>query len=148
MERIQKGIFWAIILSETSHVFCCVLPTLFSALSLLAGLGMISAMPGPLAGLHAALHEWELPIIAVSGLILGLGWGLHRYSLVLDARQSCCAHGECAASKRRSSTVLKIATALFVVNVLVFTIFHRGLSIFVPHPQEQAQGPESGGSEN
>lgn len=139
MQRIQTGIFWAVILSETSHVFCCVLPTLFSLLSLLAGIGMISSMPGPLVNIHETLHEWELPIVALSGLILATGWGLHRYSLRLDARQSCCAHGECAPSKRRSSTILKIATILFVVNVTVFLFFHRGLGIFVPDNHHHAE---------
>lgn len=140
MERIQKGLFWAVVLSETSHVFCCVLPTVFSALSLLAGIGMISAMPTPLAEIHEALHEWELPIIGVSGLILAFGWGLHRYSLTLDSSQSCCAHGECAPSKRRSSKILKIATALFILNVAVFAVFHRGLGFFSPQQTVEDSG--------
>lgn len=142
MQRIQTGIFWAVVLSETSHVFCCVLPTLFSVLSLLAGVGMISALPAPLVGLHEALHEWEIPVIVASGAILALGWGLHAYSLRLDSRQSCCVHGECAPSKRRSSVVLKIATVLFVVNVFVFAVFHRGLGFFEP------SGPSSAGYEH
>lgn len=144
MERIQKGIFWAVIASEASHVFCCVLPTVFSTLSLLAGVGMISAIPAPLAGLHELLHEWEVPIILVSGAILALGWVLHRYSLKLDAKQACCAHGECTPSKRRSSNVLKIATALFIINVTVFAVFHRGLGIYMPNETHHEHDHEHG----
>lgn len=135
MQRIQMGLFWAIVLSETSHVFCCVLPTIFSALSLLAGLGMVSAMPAPLVGIHEALHEWEIPVILASGAILALGWGLHAYSLRLDSTQSCCVHGECAPSKRRSSAILKFATLLFIANVFVFAVFHRGLGLFAPRSE-------------
>lgn len=138
MERIQKSLFWAVVASEASHVFCCVLPTVFSTLSLLAGMGMISAMPAPLEGFHEILHAWELPVILASGVVLALGWALHRYSLALDTRQSCCAHGDCTSSKRRSSRVLKIATVLFIVNVAVFAILHRGLGAFMP--TESTQG--------
>ena len=44
MEKRRKAVFWAVLLSETSHLFCCVLPSVFSVLSLLVGVGMISNM--------------------------------------------------------------------------------------------------------
>lgn len=129
MERIQKSLFWALVLSETSHVFCCVLPTVFTALSFLAGLGMAS-MPAFMVEFHEAIHAWEIPIIAFSGAVLALGWALHAYSLKIDCHDTGCCHPPCTPVKRRSGTIMKIATVLFVANVLIYGIVHRGLGFF------------------
>lgn len=129
MERIRKSLFWALVLSETSHVFCCVLPTVFTALSFLAGLGMVS-MPAFLIEFHEAIHEWEIPIIAFSGAILVLGWVLHWYSLKIDCHDTGCCHPPCTPVKRRSATIMKIATVLFVANVLIYGVVHRGFGFF------------------
>lgn len=128
MERIQKSLFWALILSETSHVFCCVLPTVFTVLSLMAGLGLMS-MPAFMVTFHEAIHAWEVPIIMFSGAVVALGWGLHWYSLRIDCHDTGCAHPPCTPVKRRSSVVMKVATALFVANVLIYAIVHRGMEI-------------------
>lgn len=129
MEKIRKTIYFGVILSEASHVFCCVLPTLFSVVSLLTGLGLVSAMPPVFYRLHEVLHEYELTMIVISALVLGLGWGLHRLSKQVDCHDTGCCHGPCAPQKDRVLTVLKIATGLFIFNLAVYLVFHRGLGI-------------------
>ena len=124
-EKIQKSMVWAVILSESSHLFCCVLPTIVSLMGLLAGLGVIVALPSGVLQLHEFLHEWEIPMIAASGVILALGWIAIRYSDKVDCHSTGCAHGACAPKKSRAHLVLKIATVLFVFNVAVYVVVHR-----------------------
>lgn len=133
MHRIKHGLSWAIILSETSHVFCCVLPTVVSILSLLAGVGLVSALPAGLLAFHEALHHWEIPLIAFSGIVLALGWGLHVISMRIDCHDTGCGHGPCAPQKNSATTVLKIATALFAINTLVYLIFHLHIPLPSAH---------------
>ncbi len=138
MQKIQRTLNIAIILSETSHVFCCVLPTLVSLASLLAGIGVIGSLPVGMLVVHDFLHAWELPIIIGSGIVIALGWALQNYSRQVDCHDTGCGHGPCGPKKKKSSTLLKVATLLFVVNVLVYSVFHRGMHIHVPTAQEAA----------
>lgn len=127
IDRVQKSLGWAIVASETSHVFCCVLPTLFSLISLAAGLGLVTAMPLGLEVLHEVMHHWELPVILASGVVLLLGWGAHFLALKLDCRSTGCGHGPCTPKKRKAGKVLKLATVLFVMNFAIYLGFHHGL---------------------
>lgn len=126
----------AIIASEASHIFCCVLPTVFSLLSLMVGLGMVTAMPGGMVFLHEALHAWEIPMISASGGIIVLGWALHYYSMKIDCHDTGCGHGPCGPKKKTATTILKIATVLFAVNLLIYLVFHQGADIFMPETAE------------
>lgn len=132
MQKFQKSIYAAIIASEASHVFCCVLPTVFSALSLLAGLGMVSAMPGWMVSIHKLLHGWEVPMILASAVVLALGWGLYWYSQKIDCHDHGCGHGPCEPKKDRTNLILKIATVLFFINITVYGVLHRGMDISPP----------------
>ncbi|MGB0719683.1 MAG: hypothetical protein ACPGRX_04370 [Bdellovibrionales bacterium] len=134
MEKLQRSLNIAVLAAETSHVFCCVLPTVFSLLSLLAGFGLIGAMPSGMLQFHDAMHEWEVPIIIASGVVIVLGWALHDYARRIDCHDTGCGHGPCEPKKKRSAKVLKIASVLFLVNVSVYVLVHRGLDI----------GPSSG----
>ncbi len=124
-QNLQKHLVWAVILSESTHVFCCVFPTIFSVISLLAGLGMVAAMPAFMVGMHDFLHEWELPMIVVSGLVLAIGWAAVLYSDKISCESECCAQSGCAPKKNKAHLVLKIATVLFIFNVLIYLVFHR-----------------------
>lgn len=128
MERLQKSLSLAIIAAETSHVFCCVLPTVVSILSLATGLGLIAAMPAGLEFLHELLHEWEVPMITFSGLILLLGWGIHYLAVRVDCHDTGCVHGPCAPKKRKAGKILKIASLLFLINVTIYLCFHHGMA--------------------
>ena len=132
MEKLQKRLYWAIIASEASHVFCCVLPTMFSVLSLFVGLGVVGVMPGWLENIHEALHNWELPIIAFSGAVIAFGWSLDAYSRKVDCHNTGCHHGPCEGRKKRAHSILKAATILFIVNVTVYAVLHRGLELGIP----------------
>ncbi len=137
MEKRRKAVLLAVILSETSHLFCCVLPTIFSVLSLFVGIGMISVMPAPLSAMHAILHAWELPIISLSGLILALGWGIDIHSRKVDCHDTGCHHPPCDVRKDKAHLVLKLATVLFLANVMVYTVLHQGMGVGQPAAVEQ-----------
>ena len=130
-EKMQKTVFWAIIATESSHVFCCVLPTIFSVMSLMAGLGL-AVMPVWLEDMHAGLHDWELPLIVLSGAVILLGWGLHYYSQKIDCHDTGCEHGACAPRKKTANGILKFATLLFFINIAIYGVFHRGMSVWAP----------------
>ncbi len=132
MKKIQKSLYTAIIVSETSHVFCCVLPTIFSVLSLLAGLGMVTVVPLWLQNIHETLHDWEVPLIVTSGVVVALGWALHSYSNKIDCHDTGCKHGPCGPAKKKTHVILQVATVLFLINVSVYLVLHRGMEIFVP----------------
>lgn len=124
MERIQKSIFWAAVLSETSHVFCCVMPAIFSVMGLLAGLGFVVAMPPVLESVHAVLHQFELPMMGMSAVVMAAGWGLYAVSRRFDCHDTGCVHGACSPRKNRAHLVLKIATVLFVFNLIIYFGLH------------------------
>lgn len=126
MRRVQGFFNWVIIASETSHVFCCVLPTVFSVISMMMGVGMVSSMPGWMESLHGIMHEWEIPMIAFSGGVVLIGWALYYVSKRMDCHDTGCTHGPCGPKKKTTATILKIATVLFVVNVSIYLVFHRG----------------------
>ena len=131
MQKIQKALFWTIVASESTHVFCCVLPTLVSVISLIAGMSALSFLPGFILEIHETLHAYEVPTIAFSGLMLAVGWGLHNYSRKLDcADDSCCAHESCAPKKDHTFMIMVGATVLFAFNILVYFTFHYGRAHF------------------
>ena len=124
VQKIQKALSWAIILSETTHVFCCVLPVIVSTVSLLSVIGVISAAPVGMMEFHEFMHAYEIPMITASGVILALGWVLYAISCRLDCRSSGCGHEPCAPKKTKASRVLKIATALFAFNLFIYVTVH------------------------
>ncbi len=131
IERVQKSLSWAIIASETSHVFCCVLPTLFSFITLAAGLGLIAVVPAGLTTLHETLHHWEVPVILFSGVFVFLGWVIHYVSEKLDCHDTGCVHGPCGTKKKTAGKILKIATVMFILNIGIYIIFHQGMEVLL-----------------
>lgn len=124
MQRVQKALSWVIVLSECSHVFCCVLPTAISIMGLLAGVGLVSVLPAAILEFHGTMHRWELPMIALSGIVLALGWLAHVVSVRIDCHSTGCSHGPCQPAKMKASAVLRIASGLFVFNTIIYVIFH------------------------
>lgn len=125
-QAVQKSLTWAVILSETSHIFCCVFPTVFSLLGLLAGLGIVGTIPGFMVTFHEFMHAWEVPMIVLSGVILAIGWAAVWYGDKIDCCHSTgCSHGTCKPRRNRAHLVLKIATLLFVFNVLIYSFIHK-----------------------
>jgi len=125
MQKYQRTLVGAIVLSETSHIFCCVLPTIFSILSLLGGFGLMVTVPGWMQNIHEVIHRWEMPMILFSMAIVGAGWGLHYCAKKMDCHDTGCCHGACAPKKDVSGRILGFATVLLVFNLLVYFVFHR-----------------------
>lgn len=123
-KHLPKIMPWAVIASELGHVFCCVLPTLFSVLTLLAGIGLLSVVPGFIIDLHEAMHEYELVIIGFSCVITLLAWLVYMKADNLDCHSTGCGHGPCDTRKNRAGTILKVGTILLVVNIFIFVFFH------------------------
>jgi len=126
MKRLQATLSWAIVLSETSHVFCCVLPVLISVLSLLTGLGAASILPSALLDLHEMMHRWEVPLIIFSGSVMAFGWVLYFISLKIDCHDTGCHHGPCNPKKKNASRILAFASLLFAINIAVYFGLHAG----------------------
>jgi len=126
MKKIQKTMALAVILSQTSHVFCCVLPFVVSSLSVLAGIGIISSLPAGFQSLHEALHSYEVSLLVFSGAVLVAGWLLHFVSLKYDCHSTGCVHGPCEPKKVKISKLLIGATALFIFNIAVYTLSDHG----------------------
>lgn len=126
MEKIKKSLFVGMIASESIHIFCCVLPTIFSVLSLLAGFGLIATMPGFIEDAHHIIHDYEIFIMSMSCAILIIGWGLYLYSRKINcATDGNCAHKPCGPKKDRTRVFMTIATILFLCNILVYFTIHR-----------------------
>lgn len=126
--KFQKTLYATLVASESVHIFCCGLPTLFSILSVLAGMGVIATMPSIIESTHALMHVYEIPVIAFSGVVLLLGWGLYSYGQKLDCRtESACSHGPCEPKKDRTKLFLIAATLLFLGNLAIYFIFHQGM---------------------
>ncbi len=138
-QNLSKSLTWAVILSETGHLFCCVFPTIFSLLGLLAGAGLIATLPPSMVAFHEFMHAWEMPIIMMSGLILAFGWLATWYGEKVDCHDTGCAHGACAPTKNRAHLILKIATILFIFNVLIYVAVHRADWFTNLARQEQAK---------
>ena len=135
MNKIHRHLSIAVLLSEFSHVFCCVLPTVFTVLSFAVNLGLITVMPGFLLELHKHIHEYEVPIIAVSGAMLALGWGCHSGSRRVDCHDNGCGHPPCDPQKNTNARILIVATVLFVMNLTVYFFIHKNileLAAFAP----------------
>ncbi len=127
MSRIKRaqGMFsWVVVLSEVSHIFCCVLPSVFSVLTVLVGLGLIGALPVWMESLHHVMHDWEIPLIAMSGFVLVIGWSLHFISKKIDCHDTGCGHEPCDKKKDKTARILQIATLLFVINVSIYLTLH------------------------
>ncbi len=139
-DKRQKIIFWTVLFSEAGHVFCCVLPSIFSMFAILVGTGVVSAMPASWVLFHDVMHKYEIPMIAFSAVILAAGWGLYFYSKRIDCHDTGCTHGPCDKKKIKTSTLLSFATLLFAVNITIYLISHVATDFDIPATIEKAIG--------
>ncbi len=134
---LHRNIGIALILAESTHVFCCVLPTVVTILSLMASAGAILPIPLFLLDIHEFLHAYEMPMILFSGVVLLMGWGLYLASRATTCEKPHCGPHEtvCAGKKDRTRLVLGIASVLFVMNLTVYITLHRGNEDLLPASQ-------------
>ena len=95
MENLRRHFGWAVLVSELGHVFCCVLPTIFTVLSFAANLGLVSMAPSWMLAIHERIHHYEVPIIVFSGVILLIGWAGVYLSRKVDCHDTGCGHPPC-----------------------------------------------------
>ncbi len=128
-EKLHKSLFTSVIVAETTHVFCCVLPTLVTLISLAGSVSSSITLPGILLDIHEWLHAWEIPVIIFSGIMLALGWGMYFLAKQIEcARPHCTPHEtSCSPQKKNAHLILMIATILFVANVTIYVTIHRGM---------------------
>lgn len=124
MERLQGIINIVAVTSEISHFFCCGIPILFSIFSLIMSLGLSASMPMGLDHLHHIMHDYERPMMMVSAVIILLAWALHYVAYRIDCHSTGCGHGACSPKKKRSATILIVATVLFAINVSAYFAIH------------------------
>jgi hypothetical protein len=134
IHKHEKKLLWAIVLSESSHIFCCVLPTLFSLVSLLSTFGLVVAMPGWLQDLHGIMHGWEPVMIGFSVAVVALGWGLHYLAHHMNKlgphEHTCCDHDHGAPAKASTThKILIAASVLLIINIGVYFGFHRNADV-------------------
>lgn len=128
MSKIHKHFGWAVLVSELSHVFCCVIPTLVTVLSAFANIGLFVVSPdGMLMRIHEAMHEYEVPVIIFSGVMVVLGWVAHFASREVDCHTTGCSHPPCTPQKSRNSKILGFATFLFLANMVIYFGVHRNV---------------------
>ncbi len=126
MSKIKRSVLISAVVSEGIHLFCCVLPTVFSVFSLLAGMGMIATLPGFIDNAHHIIHDYEIYMILTSAIILVIGWVLYYYSRQIDCHvEGECHHAPCETKKDRTKIFMIIASALFLMNVTVYTLVHK-----------------------
>ena len=126
MEKIQKGLFTAIIAGESIHILCCFLPSLISIVNLLTSAGIALTLPGFIDAIHHTIHDYEVPMIITSAVLLIAGWGVYVYASRLNCatQNSTCCHGPCTPRKTLSKRIMVVATILFMFNVTIYTTFH------------------------
>lgn len=124
MRTIQRAINWVAIATGVSHLFCCIFPTLFALISLFASLGALATVPNSIVSMHDIMHDWELPMLIASCVILLVGWSLQIYSMRVNCHDTGCQHGPCTPKKIKTQNILKIATLLFCFNALLYFSSH------------------------
>lgn len=122
--RLQNLIASFAIFSELSHVFCCVLPSVFTIATVLVGMGAIGAIPLWMEDFHIAMHGWEIPMIIFSASILAMGWFVYFYTRRVKFYTGGCGHDSCDSRKVNNGRILKIATVLFLVNIAIYGVTH------------------------
>ncbi len=123
---MHRHIGWAVLISEFGHVFCCVLPTVFTVLSFAANIGLVSMAPTWMMDIHEKIHHYELQIVAFSGAILAFGWIAYFYGEKTDCHSAECEHS-CNAHKKRNRTILTIASFLFAINLFIYAFVHKNI---------------------
>ena len=126
MQSLNRFITVTSVASEVTHMFCCGIPMIFSVLSFLTSAGLMASMPSSLEHIHHVMHDYEIPMIAISALLITTGWVFHYISKAIDCRKDGdCSHAPCSTKKKRSSKILMLATFLFILNVTGYFLLHH-----------------------
>ena len=121
MATMKKTVDTLLIALLSTHLFCCVLPTVVSLLAVFSGLGFLG-FGTIVEELHHHIHDFELPILIFSFVTLCLGWVMSIYAhRAACCHETGCEHEPCAPTKHRAYGFLVLATLLFLVNIAIYT---------------------------
>lgn len=123
MQRLAHAAHHANLAALFSHVFCCGLPAVMNILALAAGAGTLSATVPWVNDLDLYMHQFELPLLLVSGAALMVGVVAQWISARRDCGAQICGHASCVPKKQPSRWILVVAALLFLGN-LTFYLVH------------------------
>ena len=122
MTKIQSTAAAVSLVAELSHIFCCGLPIIVAVLSVGSQVGL----GGAFLAIHAVMHNYEIMILAGSGLLLAMGLALHYVSYYINCRAAGCAHDDCEPVKFRVGWIFAIALVLYSANIAFFFLSGHG----------------------
>jgi hypothetical protein len=103
------------------HVICCGAPALLSLTASVLNVGLFAGAANALDQVHDAIHGIEPHLLAISGLVILAGLALHAQRW----NRARLAGGTAAFTQ--GTTLLMIASTLFLVNLLLFFFGPHGL---------------------
>ena len=121
--RIQRAATTASLVAELSHIFCCGLPIFVAVVSAGSQIGL----GGSFLAFHAIMHDYEVPILIGSGLLLAFGLLLHYISFRINCRATGCAHSDCTPMKFRVGWIFTIAIVLYAANLAFYVLSGHGV---------------------
>ncbi len=116
---------WMVVGTELSHVFCCVLPMLVTVFTVIVNAGLLTATPVFLTQIHDVIHDYEMPIILFSGLMMFVSWAVHLASHQAESDATGCGHSSCVSKQNKNLRILQIATLLFFMNLVIYFAVHK-----------------------
>lgn len=123
MINFQRVATTASLMAELSHIFCCGLPIFVAIMSAGSQIGL----GGGFLVFHAIIHDYEIPILIGSGMLLAVGLLLHYISFRINCRTVGCAHSDCEPVKFRVGWIFTIAIALYALNLALYIYSGHGV---------------------
>lgn len=103
------------------HVICCGAPALLSLTASVLNVGLFAGAANALDHVHDAIHGIEAHLLALSALVIVAGLTLHT------RRWRRARLAGSAVSFTQGTTLLMVASTLFLVNLLLFFFGPHGL---------------------
>ena len=113
------------VLTSSSHIFCCVLPTAIGVINVFANLGIASIWVPQFNAWHEMMHAHEMQILMFSGVMLGIAALVDMVSIQIDCHSTGCTHGCCEPVKDRATLILLVASVLFAFNTATYYFGHK-----------------------
>jgi len=135
VQRVKHITAWLLLITSSSHVFCCVLPTVVGVINVFANLGMFSIWLPQFESWHTVMHAYEVQLLMFSGVMLGIAAIVDMISIQIDCHSTGCTHGSCEPAKDRATMILLVATLLFAFNTGSYFFAHK---VAAPHVHAQA----------
>lgn len=116
---LLSAVPYFVILSSLIHVFCCGIPLLLSITSLTtitstAFVGIFETQ------WYESIEDY---VILLSGALLAITFAINYFNKKINfIKDGACKHPPCSDQQNKSSYILKIAVALYAVNLLTMLL--------------------------